>query len=36
MRYSDDELERLNVDSSSRVDANGVRPFIYRGDKEER
>lgn len=36
MRYSDDELERLNVDSSLQVDANGVRPFIYRGDKEER
>ena len=29
MRYSADELERMNIDSAAPVDANGVRPFIY-------
>ena len=35
MRYSEDELERLNVESA-QVDANGVRPFISHGDKDDR
>ena len=35
MRYSEEELERLNVESA-QVDANGVRPFIYHGDKDDR
>lgn len=36
MRYSNEELERRNVDSTAQPDANGVRPFIYHEDKSER
>lgn len=36
MRYSDEELERLNIDSSAQCNANGVRPFIYHEDKNDR
>ena len=35
MRYSAEELERLNVDSSAEVGADGVRPFIYHEEKSE-
>ena len=36
MRYSPEELERLNVDSTAEVNADGVRPFIYHEEKSER
>ena len=36
MRYSPEELERLNVDSTAEVNADGVRPFIYHEEKSEK
>ena len=35
MRYSDEELARMNVDSAM-VDSNGVRPFIYHESKADK
>lgn len=35
MRYSNDELERLNIDSTVQCDNNGVRPYIYKEEKDD-
>ncbi|KNB41741.1 transportin [Blastocystis sp. subtype 4] len=35
MRYSDEELARMNVDNAV-VDSNGVRPFIYHESKTDK
>ena len=36
MRYSEEELDLLNVDVSVACDADGVRPFVCRQEKEDK